>query len=299
MKTLTISLAAATALTANVASAGLMYLNLPDNSYDATRFIGAPDANTMTGTFSEFGYSQLLATSIYDFTDGSVAGSFFDTNDPATLASYGIPTSGTALDGVSTVDLVMPNCPLGQCDIDALSPLVPPLATDNEGFLQTWDLQVEYTFYGDLDASGPTYTSGTFDVYFNDLNDDTNDRLVLTGELTGSLLSPANLYLYFDITFVVDNFLFIQDDNGVFVDAFDKLSAGGTPTLELDTNVDPPIPTPDQLLLVAGPSGPAAVRQQPLDGSVTGSIPEPATLGLLGAGLLGIGFAGSRRRKHA
>ncbi|MCF1184817.1 PEP-CTERM sorting domain-containing protein [Marichromatium gracile] len=300
MKTLTISLAAATALTANVASAGLMYLNLPDNSYDAGRFIGAPDANTMTGTFSEFGYSQLLATSIYDFTDGSVAGSFFDTNDPATLASYGIPTSGTALDGVSTVDLVMPNCPLGQCDIDALSPLVPPLGTDNEGFLQTWDLQVEYTFYGDLDASGPTYTSGTFDVYFNDVNDDTNDRLVLTGELTGSVLSGANLDLLFDITFVVDDFLFIQDDNGVFVDAFDKLSAGGTPTLALDTNVNPPIPDPSELLLVAGPGGdPAAVRQTTLDGSITGTIPEPATLGLLGAGLLGIGFAGSRRRKHA
>ncbi|AHF05433.1 hypothetical protein MARPU_06055 [Marichromatium purpuratum 984] len=299
MKTLTISLAAATALTANVASAGLMYINLPDNSYDAGRFIGAPDANTMTGTFDEFGYSQLLATSIYDFTDGSVAGSFFDTNDPATLASYGIPTSGTALDGVTTVDLVMPNCPLGQCDIDALSPLVPPLATDNEGFLQTWDLQVEYTFFGDLGASGPTYTGGTFDIYFNDFTDDTNDRLVLTGELTGSALSGANLDLFFDITFAEDNFLFIQDDNGVFIDAFDKLAAGGTPTLELDTNVDPPIPTANQLLLVAGPSGPAAVRQTKLDGSVTGSIPEPATLGLLGAGLLGIGFAGSRRRKHA
>ncbi|NKN34296.1 PEP-CTERM sorting domain-containing protein [Marichromatium bheemlicum] len=298
MKTLTISLAVASALSANVATANLMYLNLPDNSYDAGRFIGAPDADTTTGIFSEFGYNQLLATSIYDFTDGTILGSFFDTNDPATLAAYGIPTSGTAFDGITTVDLTMPDCPNGQCDIDALSPLVPPLGTDNEGYLQTWDMQIEYTFFGDLGASGPTYSGGTFDVYFNDLVDDTNDRLILTGDLTGSLLTGANLDLFFDITFVEDDFLFIQNDKGVFFDAYDQLLAGGTPRLVLDTNVNPPVPTSDELLLVAGPSGPAAIRQTTLDGSVTGTIPEPTILGLLGIGLLGIGFAGTRRRQH-
>ncbi|NKN34295.1 PEP-CTERM sorting domain-containing protein [Marichromatium bheemlicum] len=300
MKRLTTSLAVAAMLGATVASASPMYINLPSNSYDDGRRNGGLDPDTSTGIFEEFGYNQLFATSIYDYSDNSVFGSFFDTNDPATLASYGIPASGTSLDGSKEVDLVLPDCPRGQCDIDALSPLVPPLGSDNEGFLQTWDLQVEYTFFGDLSASGPSYHSGTFDVYFNDLDDDTNDRLVFSGELTGSVLSGANLDLFFDITFVVDDFLFIQNENGVFFDAHDKLAAGGTPRLVLDTNVNPPIPTPDELLLVSAPNGDGAVvRQTTLDGSITGTIPEPATLGLLGAGLLGIGFASTRRRKHA
>lgn len=283
---------ATTLLASSAAVAAPMYINLPNNTYDTNRALGTADADTRTGEFTEFGFSQILATSIYDFTDGSILGTFYDTNITALLTAAGIPTSGTALDGVSTVNLVMPDCVNGQCDIDALSPLAPPLRTDNEGFLQTWDLQVEYLFNGDLSLGGPDYTGGFFNVFFNDLDDDTNDRLVLSGELTDSEINAANLDLFFNITFAETGFLWVQDeDSGVFYDASTRPTS-----LALDTNVNPPIPTADQLLLV----GTNVIRQSTLDGSITGAlrtVPEPTTLALIGLGLIGFGVV--RRQKAA
>jgi hypothetical protein len=278
------------------AQANPMYIDLGTNDYDTGRFIGTPDADTRTANFTEFGFSQILATSFYNFNDGSVFGSFFDTNDPVILGNYGIPTSGTALDGVTNVSLVLPDCPNGQCDIDALSPLVPPLGTNNEGFLQTWDLQVSYVFNGNLGAGGPVYTSGQIDVYFNDLTALNNDRLIMTGTLTGSDVNLTNLDLFFDITFVEDNWLFIDNGSGVFVDAADGIPSGNYARLALDTNVNPPIPTANQLLLVSSGDGNVwAARQTTLDGSVTGQIPAPGVLALFGVGLLA-GVGALRRR---
>jgi hypothetical protein len=286
-----LSLAIAMLVSASAVSANSMYINLPNNTYDAARVIplGGVDANTQTGNFTEFGFSQILATSLYDFTDGSIFGSFFDTNIPAELLGAGVPTSGLALDGTTTVNLLTPDCPAGQCDIDALSPLVPPLGSDNEGFLQTWDLQVEYHFDGVLNASGPVYTGGYLNIFFNDLNNDLNDRLVLTGTLTGSDIQAANLNLFFDITFAEDDFLFVSNGSS-FIDANDGVLSGDYARFTLDTNVNPPIPTANQLLVV----GDNAIRQTTLDGSITAEIPEPGSIALLGIGL--VGFAASRRK---
>lgn len=287
-----VSFALAAVLTAGAASANSMYLNLPNNSYDSFRFNppGGVDSNTRTANFTEFGFSQMLATSIYDVSDSSLFGSFYDTNIPAELAVAGVPATGTAMDGITTVSLVTPNCPLGQCDIDALSPLAPPLGTDNEGFLQTWDLQVAYHFDGTLTPGGPVYTGGTFNIYFNDLTAANNDFLAITGTLTSSTISLANLDLFFDITYAAPGFLWIDNGSGTFIDA-STLSSTSPARLHLDTNVNPPIPTSNQLLLI----GTNAIRQTTLDGSITGVVPEPTSLALVGLGLMGLGF--SRRRK--
>ncbi len=292
-KLLTTTLIAASFAATSV-NAGDLYLGLSDNSYDANRAIpvGGVDADVFTGIFTEFGFSQLLATSIYD-TDGmgNLTGGVVDTNVPADLAAAGIPAAGTALDGSTPVSLVTPNCAGGQCDIDALSPLVPPLGSDNEGFLQTWDIQVEYKLTATLTGTGPVYNGGYMEFFFNDLLDDTNDRSILKAEVTGSSINAANLDIFFDITMAEAGFLFVKNGS-TFVDVADRLTPGQYASFALDTNVNPPIPTANQLLLV----GDKAIRQTTLDGSITASIPEPASIAMLGLGLLGLGAA-SRRKK--
>ncbi|MCW8885802.1 MAG: PEP-CTERM sorting domain-containing protein [Motiliproteus sp.] len=289
------------------ASASDMYIDLGDNSYDILSGfgIGTGDADGKTGIFNEFGFSQLRATSVYDFNDSDVGGSFYDTNIPSELAALGIPTSGTALDGLTTVNLTTPTA--AQVDIDALSPLAPPtLGTDNEGFINVWGLDVLYHFDGTLTAGGPVYTGGTFEVFFSNpgaLGSIADGTKVLGGTLTSSTLNVANLDLFFDLDFALDGFLFIEQ-GGAFIDAEDVISGGGDlPRLILDTNVAPPIPTADQLLVVDatdniignGNDDLQAVRQANLDGSITAEIPEPGTLALLGLGLFGLGAATRRK----
>jgi len=302
--------AAAVVLACGTASANDMYIDLGTNDYDWTLLpIKVADADSTTGTFTEFGFSQLLATSIYDGLTPGVS-SVVDTNIESILASYGLPASGTALDGSTTVNLDMPDCAAGQCDIDALSPLVPPLGSDNEGFLVTWDLQVEYYLEGTLTAAGVDFTSGYINILFNELGNDTyvsgtrtaidmsgaNEGVVLSANLTGAQLTAANLNLFFDLTYAKDNFLYI-DTGGGYTDAADLILAGNNPTMVLDTNVNPPFPSDDQLLPVSSAMGDFLIRQSTLDGSI--SIPEPGTIAMLGMGLLGLGVAGIRRRRQA
>lgn len=293
--TLALAISASTSVYANDMQLDLV--SFGGNTLDSGRFIGAADADSATSTFSEFGYSQILATSVYDITDGSIFGSFYDTNVASELTALGIPGTFDAMDGtVNGVVLATPNCAGGQCDIDALSPLVPPLGSDNEGFLQTWDLQVEYHFDGTLTATGPQYTGGYLNIYFNDFGvPGLHDTLAFSANLTGSAIDAANLNLYFDIATAVDGFLNIWNGSS-WVDAHDALAAGGTPTLVLDTNVNPPIPT---LASLANINDEYAVRQSTLDGSITAEIPEPASIALFGLGLLGFGAASRKRKAQA
>lgn len=306
MKLLPLSLAVSAVLATNVASAALMYIDLGTNDYDSFPF--GSDADTRTGDFSEFVMGQILGTSIFDLSDGSIFGAVTETNNKDILNDYGItveaPTGYTG-SSASNGNLYLPIDP-AQLDINNLSPIDTPDGND-EGYKLTWELLVEYKFVGTLGPSGPKYTSGYFDVIFNDKNDDNNDRVVFTGEVTGSQAQSTNLDIFFDITYAEDDFLWIQDGQGNFRDAADVIAAGNGlsfPTLKYDTNVNPPVPTADQLVYRAATGGDApydnvAIRQMTLDGSASAEIPEPATLALIGMGLLGVGFAGRRRTKQA
>jgi hypothetical protein len=282
-----------------------MYIDLGTNAYDLPFPVSNVDGNSTTGIFTQFGFTQMLATSIYELnrTLDGLTGSFYDTNSVFELSKLypTLPTTGTAMDGVTQVTINLPTASGGQQDLDSLAPMVlsGPAATDSlEGFGLTWRLMTEYHFDGVLGLSGPNYTGGYFNIYFDDLTVADNDRQVLGGTLTSSQLQAANLNLFFDITMAETGFLFIDaNSTGNFVDAATlALTNNGNSELRLDTNVDPPIPSPSQLLAMydGNTQGYAAVRQTTLDGSIS-PIPEPGTLALFGAGLLGLGF--SRRRK--
>lgn len=286
------AIAAAALVVSSAASAAPIMLDLTafgGNQHDAARLIGTSDANSITSMFTEFGFTQMFATSVYDLTDGSLFGSFYDTNIASELAAAGVPTSGLSMAG-TPISLVNPICP-SQCNIDTLEP-IDLFFGDDEAFRQKWGFKVEYHFDGVLTTNGPTYTGGYFNVFFDSYINDNLSGLAFSGALTGSKLEEGNLDLFFDITYAASGFLKISNDGGIsYKDAAASIAGGGVPKLVLDTNVNPPIPTANKLLVV----GTNAIRQTTLDGTVTASIPEPSSIAMLGLGLLGLGFSARRK----
>jgi len=65
---------------------------------------GSGDGNGETALFDDLGFTGLWATSVYDMTDGSVWGDFYDTNILADLNAAGVPGAGYSLAQWASID---------------------------------------------------------------------------------------------------------------------------------------------------------------------------------------------------
>jgi hypothetical protein len=275
--------------------------------------------SSTTSSFYELGYTGTLATSIYSgLTPGDP---IYDSNIEDIVTYYGV-TNGSyvAQDGSTMQSFQTAPAFPGEQNIDALNGPTPK-ETNNfdpeNTFDAGWGLTYDYYLTGSFTAAGPDYNGGYIDVVFQDWVNSTSEQL-LRIDITGSTLSAANLDLFGNVTYdwmggAADIYGLATPDGTndctttLCQDFFNMETAansfyslvegsGVMITMKLDTNVNPPVPTNDQLVAFTGTDGKTYyARQTTEDGSIRFATPEPASLVLMGMGLAGLGA--SLRRK--
>lgn len=286
--------------------------------------VGNGDADSKTGTFDDFTFGALWATSVYALDQNGLTGQFFDTNIPLELTTLGVtnafndltPTGYTmaqaqfaADNGIPITDLV-PEGSLrqgeeGNSNLDDLSPTTNTTfgaSADDEGFGSTWNLTTEFFISGELDGDTPDYDAGFFKLVFNDIFGNSVD--VLTAVFSDDSVvrnndNTADVEMSFEITDVVSGFWNLVDENDELTDLAslipDPQDDATGPMMDIAFVIDPATPAASDL--VFGASGEWVARQSTLDGSGQLPKPVPAPAGLALLGLAALGLAGRRRFK--
>lgn len=269
-----------------------------------------------TAAFQALGASNIPVESVY--THGLAAGAVTDADD-------------LIFDG--DINKILNFNDVGQ---GSFGELVPIFGTDSTGYNNDWRITFEYEFSGtallvdglppfapdgtvDGDNNGqldfgdgivPTYTAGIIKMFYHDISNpgSANDgEQVLELTLNYAQLIPftPNVIFFMEVDYgwygggnaFIDNF-FNDVETGKSFYELSQLAPPPVISFRLDFNLDDPT-QPNAIPACVDADCLTLTRENDFNATGIFAVPEPASLAVLGLGLLGLGFSSRKRAAKA